>query len=42
MDLRFGLRVAEFLKGESKYHAFFAIEKESAEFGFCGRSDDKP
>ena len=36
-----GLRMAEFLEGESKNHALFAIEEEGPEFGFCSRCDDE-
>ncbi len=36
-----GLLMAKFFKGESKNHAFFAIEEEGPEFGFCSGCDDK-
>jgi hypothetical protein len=35
------LRMAEFLEGESKNHALFAIEEEGPEFGFCSGCDDE-
>jgi hypothetical protein len=41
IDRGFGLGMAKFLKGESKNHAFFAIEEEGTKFGFGGGSDDK-
>jgi hypothetical protein len=41
MDRSLGLGVSEFLKGESKNHAFFAIEEEGPEFGFGGGCDDE-
>ncbi len=41
VDLRFWLRMPKFFQREAKKHAFFAIKKKSAKFGFGGQCNDE-
>ncbi len=41
MDLCFWSRVAPFFQCHSKYHAFFAVQKQGSEFGFYSGRNNK-